>query len=48
MRRTASTASPWTRTEFSHGSGSRRVVEATCFVVRVSFSVKGLGGCFGQ
>jgi len=48
IRRTASTASPPRGTECSHGSGPRRVVEATYFVVRVSFSVNGLGGCFGQ
>ena len=48
MRRTAATASPSTRTEFSQGSGARRVVEATYFVVRVSASVNRLVVCLDQ
>src|SRR6266851_3130624 len=46
---TAVAASPRSRVELIHGSGSFNVVEATYFMVLLSTSVKGLGfGRFGQ
>src|ERR1700694_3413433 len=45
---TASPASPSRRIELLQGSGSARVMDATCFTASLRTAVKGLSVCLGQ